>query len=347
MTGQWCYLDPICWHNGLSENCIDMDFLNNDQDRLVVNGRDHLNQIGALTPVLNSAGSNGIVHIAGVEVMSIDCDLTDRIIYVEFDDSVLPVSGYPHYFPMRTDVANGADTEFYVYDISEGAHIGTSYDLGTQIWAIDTDANDDIWVLDEDLYVHHFVNNGDSYTEHAETSFDILQTVPDFEGVVYDFVIDFYNEALYILTNGSAYGMLYRIECDGEYKNPIEGSPNPLVGVWDHSVNDRADIIIDNLNSSGNVLQGEQDAQIVCFGNLPGNQFPPNSEGASKIGVTRVDAALGSVVRYEFLGGTYYGYGACAAAINQRTNACYVKNGPPYGNQYIIHKFYVPPAEWY
>ena len=68
---------------------------------------------------------------------------------------------------------------------------------------------------------------------------------------------------------------------------------------------------------------------------------------ASKIGITRVDAALGSAVKYTFTGNPNVGYGACCTAINGRTNAMYTKCGPPYGNQYIIQTIYVPEGEWY
>lgn len=345
---RWCYIKPIASGDTFSESCIDYDFLNNDQDRLVVNGRDSLNQIGALTPVLYSNGLNPEVFITGVETCSIDCDLTDRIIYVLFDDSVLGGgTDIDTLIPLRTDVVTGADTAFHVYDISETAEIGTGYDVGARIWAIETDAYNNIWVLDANRYMHHFINNGNSYTVDTDTSFDIDDSIPDFSGIVYDIAIDYYNEAFYILTNGADDGILYRVECDGTFNTSVEGNPNPMLNVWEYTNNDRADIVIDNLDSAGNILQGQQDAQILCVANIPGDHFGEQSWMASKIGITRVDAALGSAVLYTFTGNDNVGYGASCSAINSRTNAMYTKCGPPYGNQFIIQTIYVPDDEWY
>jgi hypothetical protein len=354
MSGVYAYTDPFIGEAVLpatqEENCIDMDFLNNDQNRLVLNGRNDQNVIGAITPITGAVGGSPVTYISNVETMSIDCDLTDRIIYVLFDDSALPaaygVNSYERLFPLRTDLVAGADTKFFVYDISEAGHIGTSYDVGARIWAIETDANDDIWVLDENHYMHHYENNGTSYTLDSSTSFDIDTTVPAFSGIVFDFAIDYYNEAFYILTNGAADGLLYRVECDGTFSSNIDGNPNPLTDVWNYDGNDRADIVIDNLDSSGNIHDGEQDAQILCVTNYPGTHWG-QSVGASKIGITRVNAALGSVVRYEYTGGTYVGYGAVSTAMNDRTNSIWAKNGPPYGNQHIIREFFVPSGQWY
>ncbi len=345
---RWCYLMPVVSGDTFSESCIDYDFLNNDQDRLVVNGRDSLNQIGALTPVLYSHGLNPEVFITGVETCSIDCDLTDRIVYVLFDDSVLGGGNdLDVLIPLRTDVVEGADTTFHVYDISEASEIGTGYNVDAKIWAIETDAYDNIWVLDENRYMHHFINNGSSYTEDTETGFDLDDTIPSFSGIVYDMGIDYYNEAFYILTNGAEDGILYRVECDGAFNTTVEGNANPMLNVWQYTNNDRADIVIDNLDSSGNILQGEQDAQILCVANIPGDHFGDQSWMASKIGITRVDAALGSAVKYTFTGNENVGYGACCSAINSRTNSMYTKCGPPYGNQYIVQTIFVPTSEWY
>ena len=142
------------------------------------------------------------------------------------------------------------------------------------------------------------------------------------------------------------YGILYRIECDGAFVNPVEGNPNPIVDVWGYKSNDRADIVIDNLDDTGSILQGEQDAQLLCVANLPGDQWGM-SWMASKIGITRCDAALGSIVQYTFTGVSNVGYGACCGAINGQTKEMYTKCGPPYGNQYIVQKIFVPEDEWY
>lgn len=343
---KWALTIPATSGDTFSESTIDMDFIHDDKDRLVVSCRT-LHRIACVTPVMTDfdGGINYSCFVTEVDAMSIDVSMDNLIVYVEFDNSVMDdVSYWPDtHWPTRTKAIEGADTEFHVYDIGNSVEIGLGYDVGAQIMAVETDEYGNIWVMDTDNEMHCFVRDGDTYIENPAKFFDMDENGSNMEGLVYDFAIDFYNECFYILTNGVNSGMLYRVECDGEFNPVVEGNLNPLVGLWEEKVTDKADIIIDNFDSSGNILDGGQDAQIICLANIEMGYNPY----AAKIGITRVDAALGNKIWYLFEGHDNTGYGATCATVNGITNTMYSKCGSPYGNQYIVQTLFVPTAEWY
>jgi len=343
MTGQWCYLDPAVYHGTTAQSSIDMDFLHDTTNRLVVNCRT-LDTIACVTPQLNTIGTNHTVYVSNVEAMSIDVTNDNKIVYVEFDNSVL--AGLPTvevYWPKKTKAVEGADTEFHVFDTVTMSEVGSGFDVGARIQAVCPDEYGKIWVFDENNVMHCYEESGSTYVENTGLSFDMDTNGSAMEGLVFDFAIDYYNEAFYILTNASIYGYLYRVECNGAFLSSVEGNSNPMTDIWSQECDDRADIFIDNHDSNGDIHDGEQDAQICAVANI----HMPYSTLASKIGITRVDAALGSEIWYLFEGTQNVGYGATCASINDITNEMYTKCGPPYGNQYIVHKFYVPSGEWY
>ncbi len=342
----WAYLMPVTSGDTFSGSSIDMDFMHDDTDRLVVNDWRTAKQLGCLTPVLNTSGTNVTIFLTNIEVMSIDVGMDNELVYVEWDPSV--VIGEPWrdlYWPNRTKAVEGADTIFHVFDTDALAEIGTGFDIGAQIQAIDIDEYGTIWVMDVDNEMHCFEQSGGTYVENTARNFDMDDNGSSMQGLVYDFAINFHNESFYILTNATVYGYLYRVECDGQFNSTIDGNPNPSVDIWNEICTNKADIIIDNFDDSGNILDGEQDAQILCAANI---EMSYNIY-ASKIGITRIDAALGNEVWYLFEGSANTGYGATCSSINGITNTMYTKCGPPFGNQYIIHRFYRPdpPEDWY
>ncbi|MFH1676757.1 MAG: hypothetical protein ABIC40_06995, partial [bacterium] len=341
---RWAYLMPATSGDTFSESSIDMDFLHDTTDRLVVSCRT-LNQIACVTPVLYGNGINYTQFITNVQAMSIDCTMDNYIVYVEFDGSVLTgiTDWRDIYWPSRTKASEGADTAFHVFDTGTMSEIGTGFDVGAKIQAIDSDEYGKIWVLDIDNEMHCFEESGSTFVENTDHNFDMDDNGSNMQGLVYDFAIDFYNECFYILTNATVNGYLYRVECDGTFNSTIDGNPNPLANIWIRKCTDKADIIIDNFDSGGSILAGEQDAQILCVANI---EMAYNIY-ASKIEVTRVDAALGNDVRWLFEGNQITGYGATCSAINGITNTMFTKCGPPFGNQYAVQKFFVPSGQWY
>jgi len=341
-SGCWAYITPIVDYDS-DENCIDMDFMHDGTDRLVVNGRDGLNRIGSVHPNLGTHGSDSTIYVIDVETMSIDVGMDNRIVYVEFDDSVLdPYNWERRLFPQRTDIVTGSDVEFHVFDTETSSEIGSGFVVGERIQAVDIDAYGTIWIIDVENEMHCFEESGSTYVENTGRNFDMDDNGSAMEGYVHDFVINYYNEAFYLLTNGDPGGMLYRVECDGEFISSIDGNSNPAVGFWDVDCNDRADIVIDNFDDDGEIHDGEQDAQILCFA-----EIVPSGYTSEKIGITRIDASLGNDIWYQFVGGTYTAYGVQAAAINGITNTMYTKSGGTFGNQRSVHIIYTPSGEWF
>lgn len=335
-TGYYAYIHT----NDLDETPLDVDMLHTSTNDLIFGLRDGYNQIRSQTPHY-SGYPVGTILVSDVEVCSIDVTTDDKIVYVTFDDSVLaslPVQ--QRWSPKKEDIIPGLDTEFHVYDITSSAEIGSGFDVGAGIQAVELDANDDIWVIDVENVMHKFEYSAGTYTENTIRAFDMDINGSNMQGNVYDFVIDFYNEAFYILTDATDYGYLYRVECDGVFNASIEGNPNPLEDIWDDTGTGRADIVIDNFDSAGNILTGDQDAQILCLStvSLPPPYFPTTS----KNGLTRVNAALDNAIYYQFAGGLYTGYGVMSVAMNGRSNIIWVKDGVTYGNEHIVHEYHVP-----
>ncbi len=341
---QWAYLMPAAANDTFGHSSIDMDFLHDDTDRLVVNCRT-LHQIACVTPVLYQSGINYTQFVTNVDAMSLDVTTGNRIIYVKFDSSVLgSVTDWRDiYWPTRTKAVEGADTVFHVFDVGTMSEIGSGFSVGAKIQAVDSDEYGTIWAMDMNNTMHCFEESGVTYSENTSRNFDMDTNGSSMQGLVYDFAIDFYNECFYILTNATIYGYLYRVECDGSFNSTIDGNSNPLVNVWSQKCTDKADIVIDNFNSSEEILDGEQDAQILCVANI---EMSYNIY-ASKIGITRVDASLGNDIWYLFEGVSNVGYGATCTAINGITNTMYTKCGPPFGNSYIVQKIFVPTGQWY
>jgi hypothetical protein len=341
----WAYTKPATSGDVTgSASSIDMDFLNDDTNRLVLSCRT-LHQIACITPVLYQDGINYTQFVTGVDAMSIDVTPGNRMVYVKFDNSVM--TGITDWrdlnWPTRTKAAEGADSSFHVFDVTSMAEVGSGFDVGAKVQAVAPDEYGTIWLMDANNEMHCFEESGATYAENTSRNFDMDTNGSNMQGLVYDVAIDFYNECFYILTNATVNGNLYRVECDGAFQSNIDGNPNPMQNVWNEKCTDKADIVIDNYDSSGAILDGEQDAQILCVANI---EMPYNIY-ASKIGISRVNAALGNKVWYLFEGVSNVGYGATASAINGKTNTMFTKCGPPYGNQFIVQKIFVPAGQWY
>jgi hypothetical protein len=203
----------------------------------------------------------------GYRATQIDVDSTDHVIIVTSDishntETTIPVS----------ERNSQAHDYFRVVDPFVGSASEQIVNVGTRIAAVEVDENDDVWVLDVDNVMHKYIKSN-GYTESASAGFNLdVTTGGVFTNDVYDFVIDFYNEAFFILTenNDVTKVNLWRIECDGQHLSDINGNPNPFMDVLGplmQPLTNTADIAIDNLDSFGEILSGEQDSQIVVTGN--------------------------------------------------------------------------------
>jgi hypothetical protein len=206
--------------------------------------------------------------------------------------------------------------------------------VGTTIQAIEIDAYDDVWALDTDNVMHRYIKS-DGYSEDVARQFDLDEVTSDmFAGLVFDFVINFHNEAFFIVTNETGKCVLWRFECDGFYDSDINGNPNPLIDVLpEATTSDVADIGIDNLDSSGDVLTGAQDSQIVVVGGV--------YEESSWDGlIARVDSELNQHLPLLSLPS----YGLTNVFIDQRENVLWGWEGEMWSDSYTEN--WNPPSDW-
>jgi hypothetical protein len=275
----------------------------------------------------------------GFRVDSIDIDSQNRLV---FSGSQL---GFTTDVVTVTDRNNNATDTFYVWLLWPlPASVLATVDIdpvGThtkKVIAIEIDQNDDVWIIDSDNYVHKYLA-GENYNEDLSAGFDLDLVFPSppapqsFQGEIFDFVIDYFNKSLYILTDYHPNGSLYRIECNGTFYPFYGGNPNPVHGVLVGPHNGLADIIIDNFNVDHEPLDGPQDCQIIVGG---GNA---NISGPSSFYLTRINAQL-SNLRYSIRQ-----FGAQCMAIDPINNKLRVVHGSADGNEYFsVHQ---EPANWY
>jgi hypothetical protein len=145
-----------------------------------------------------------------------------------------------------------------------------NFQLANPPIALALDIDNSLWVIDRTNTLLHYFKGGGGYALEPADTLSLgtllgIGTTP----VVCDFVINWHNGALYLLTNDGPNrdGRLWRIECDGELWS---GGTNPRalelsVGRQYPSVADGGDIGIDQLDSGGLLLDGPQDAQIAVF----------------------------------------------------------------------------------
>jgi hypothetical protein len=245
----------------------------------------------------------------GKQGVSIDVDSTDMVVFVTCT-GYFPAVDPPDEWIMSEKLAATNDF-FTVVDPAEGSSSEVVVDVGVKIQAIDIDGYDNVWVLDQDNVMHCFVKST-GYTENTSKQFNLESTTGGaFSGNVFDFVIDFHNECFYVLTDGSAKCDLWRFECDGTYSSTINGNANPVEGVLALDTQGVADIGIDNLDDSGNILMGDQDSQIVVVGGY--YEFSWEST------ISRVDGDLDQLVT-DLAGDVGMGDGLGVVLFNQRGN---------------------------
>ena len=201
----------------------------------------------------------------GEQGVSIDVDSTDLVVFVTCGTNYFEAQNDPGECKVSQRIAASNDY-FTVVDPSLGSSSEQDVVVGTTIAAVDVDGYDNVWVLDTDNIMHMYTKST-GYTEDTARQFDLDSvTTGAFTGNVYDFEINFYNEAFFILTDGSAQCDLWRIECNGVYNSSVAGNPNPATSILLNDTQFYADITIDNLDASGNHLTGDQDSQIVVAG---------------------------------------------------------------------------------
>ncbi len=262
--------------------------------------------------------------------VSIDIDSTDLVVFVT--STLSQVINNAGDIPLVNRIAASNDY-FTVVDPFEGESSEQIVNVGTTIQAIDIDAYDDIWVLDTDNVMHRY-DKTNGYTESMARQFDLdSATSGTFNGFVFDFVINFHNEAFFILTNETGKGVLWRFECDGTYNQLINGNSNPLVDVLEYATeNDVADIGIDNLNIGGNVLDGAQDSQIVVVGGCLSTYWLTM--------ISRIDSELNQ----HFTSAISMGDGLTNVFFNQRTNILWGWQSHEYSDSFTEE--WHPPSDW-
>ncbi len=248
----------------------------------------------------------------GEQGVCVDVDSTDLVAFVTLGDNFYEAFGPPSEWTL-SDYINESNDYFTVVDPYVGQSSEVVVNVGTRIRAIDIDGYDDIWVLDIDNVMHRYVKGTSplSYTEDVTRQFDLdIATGGLFTGQVYEFVINFHNEAFFILTDNTAKCDLWRFECDGVYYSNINGNANPMIEVLAEDCTGNADIVIDNLDASGNHLTGAQDSQIVVVsGYNPSNNWHTI--------MSRVDSELDQKLTHDE---NWDASGIQTAYIDQRTN---------------------------
>jgi hypothetical protein len=225
----------------------------------------YFNPVGNLAPGGEPEYSIVGPNYPGEQGVSIDVDSEDLVVFVTLGSAYFPSGPQSEEFTLQ-DKIDTVNDYFTVVDPFVGQSSEQDVNVGAKILAIDIDENDDIWALDINNVMHKYVKTS-GYTEDITSQFDLdITSGGTFSGLVYDFIINFYNEAFFILTDGSLETDVWRFECDGQFNSLINGNPNPLENVLLEDTSGIADIGIDNLNSSGAVLTGEQDSQIVVAG---------------------------------------------------------------------------------
>ena len=262
--------------------------------------------------------------------VSIDVDSTDLVVFVT--STLSHVSNDAEDVPLVNRIAASNDY-FTVVDPFEGESSEQNVNVGTTIQAIDIDAYDDVWVLDKDNVMHRYAK-ATGYAESMARQFDLDSvTSGAFTGFVFDFVINFHNEAFYILTNATGKGVLWRFECDGTYNQFISGNPNPFIDVLEHATeNDVADIGIDNLNIGGSVLDGAQDSQIVVVGGYFSTYWYSM--------ISRIDSELGQHAASTI----NFGDGLTNVFFNQRTNTLWGWQSNALSDSFTEE--WNPPSDW-
>ena len=331
--------DTVVGIGGSPSNLIDFDYgttAATGEDRFAL-------EQGGILGVAWDSGSGGFIPFRpgepGFRVSSIDIDSQNRLVWsgsqLGFTTDVVTV----------TDRNNNATDTFEVWLLWPlPAEIIAEVDIDPvstdrlKIIAIDIDSNDDVWLVDNENLVHKFIS-GENYEEDYSYLIDLEDAFPAppasaaFDGEIFDFVINYHNKALYILTDSHPNGSLYRIECNGTYHAFYGGNPNPVHGVLVGPHNGLADIVIDNHDYTGTVINGPQDCQMIVGG---GNA---NVSGDDSFFLTRINSQL-SNPRYSIRK-----YGAQCMSIDPVNNNLRVVHGGPDGNEYFsVHQ---EPVNWY
>ena len=322
-------------YNGTSwgdfaDQIIDADILSSGNGVVIYS--DWLNFDGEMR--IFAPGSTSFTPVGddypGAIGVSIDVDSTDLVAFVT--STLSHVNSDAEDIALVNRIAASNDY-FTVVDPTEGESSEQIVDVGATIQAIDIDAYDDIWALDTNKAMHRYVKTN-GYAEDMARQFNLdVTTSGAFDGLVFDFVINFHNEAFYILTNKTGKGVLWRFECDGAYNSDINGNPNPLIDVLEHATaNDVADIGIDNLNIGGNVLDGAQDSQIVVVGGYLSTYWFSM--------ISRIDSELNQHLTSTIGAGD----GLTNVFFNQRTNILW--GWQSHGNSDSFTEEWDAPADW-
>jgi hypothetical protein len=264
--------------------------------------------------------------------VSIDVDSEDNIVFVTSSLSQTPGNAVD--IPLLERIS-ATYNFFTVVNPDTGVSSAQIVNVGAIIQAVEIDENDDVWVIDSNSILKMYDKSNNYELDYCR-QFDLNDATSggfsDFV-YVYDFVINFHNDAFFILTNETLHGTLWRIECDGSYDSNINGHLNPMTDTLPQDItNGKADIGIDNLNWLGNPLTGAQDLQIIVVGTY---------YGTKNCGmVARVDSELDQILTVNSTASD----GLINVAVNQITNEMWGFEAGIYSDSYT--ESWSPPTDW-
>ncbi|HYE77001.1 MAG TPA: hypothetical protein VEI97_03355, partial [bacterium] len=140
----------------------------------------------------------------------------------------------------------------------------TSFDVGKPVVALCVDEDDAIWVVDNTNTLRRYTDTGGGYAEDIDSGIALgSATAGGILGEsIYDIDLDYHNRAFFLVVKQLGDRLaVWRVECNGDLEQP-NGHTNPVDDVTGGPLRDAA-IAIDNYGVHGQVLTGQQDAQIL------------------------------------------------------------------------------------
>ncbi|HYE78720.1 MAG TPA: hypothetical protein VEI97_12115 [bacterium] len=223
----------------------------------------------------------------------IEVDSTGRVFFANKQGTTSTV-GSPS--STYTEISGNAQPGIRWFDYSGSlvTAIGGSISTTGVVIALAIDRNDNLLMIDNSHVLHRYLK-ATGYTEDFAAPFplNLAPTIGlptgtgDAARNVHDFVVNFHNNAMYILVQSEASpansppgnGYLYRVECNGAI-NPTTpmGNLNPLRFIVNStSISGQAsDITIDNHNAAGGILPTASDVQMVITGYTGSGNLNPD-----------------------------------------------------------------------
>lgn len=221
-----------------------------------------LYSINAATGALTQLSSFGTSYKER-QWSQIETTSTNRILFTTLEGATL--------FSDINLVYAYADLDINYFDYAGSPVTTTPQKIRTtseRMVAIAVDAQDQVWGVDHQNRLHCFKPIPSGYQRDTSRTIDLptaLNLADPF--FVCDFAINFHNGAFYFLIKPddglSGAASVYRLECDGSLRASINGHANPLpVTIYELG----GTLSIDNHSSTGAILDGQQDSQMLIGG---------------------------------------------------------------------------------